>query len=128
LKSEAKAFGLNVLDVAAPSIRSAVPSRAVLWPPNHRMVQVDVAYDVTDNCTPTPACGLDVTSNEPVNGTDDGDTAPDWTVVDAHRVQLRAERSGVGTGRVYTIGISCVDASGNASRSTVSVKVPLSQP
>jgi len=44
--------------------------------------------------------------------------------VNAHRVLVRAERSGLGSGRVYTITVRCTDASGNASVSTGSVTVP----
>jgi hypothetical protein len=55
----------------------------------------NVNYTVNDNCG-MPACVLSVTSNEPINGTGDGDTAPDWEIVDAHHVRLRAERAGTG--------------------------------
>jgi len=40
---------------------------------------------------------------------------------------LRAERSGLGTYRVYTITVACTDASGNTSTGTVTVKVPHDQ-
>ena len=59
-----------------------------------------------------------MTSNEPVNGTGDGDTSPDWVVVDSHHVQLRAERAAQGNGRVYTINVACPSAVG---KTTVSV-------
>jgi len=63
-------------------------------------------------------------SNEPVNGTGDGDTAPDWEVLDAHHVRLRAERSATGAGRVYTVTISCADDAGNTSNRALTVTVP----
>ena len=47
---------------------------------------------------------------------DDGNTAPDWEIVDSHHVRLRAERSGRGNGRVYTITITCTDGSGNSTQ------------
>jgi hypothetical protein len=55
--------------------------------------QVAVNYAVADNCSASSAitCSLTVSSNEPVSGTGDGDTAPDWEIVDAHHVRLRAE-------------------------------------
>ena len=110
----------------APGVANASTDRSVLWPPNHRMVTVAVRYDVTDNCDPTPSCALSVTSSEPVNGTGDGDTAPDWVILDAHRVQLRAERSGGGSGRVYRITIACTDNAGGVGTVTTTVLVPLS--
>jgi len=45
-----------------------------------------------------------------------GLTSPDWQIVDAHHVRLRAERSIRGDGRVYTIRITAADAAGEESR------------
>jgi hypothetical protein len=90
------------------------------------MVDVTVNYNSTDNCG-ADTCALTVTSNEPINGTGDGDTAPDWEIVDSHHVRLRAERAGGGDGRIYTITITCTDSSGNSSSQTVTVTVPKSK-
>jgi hypothetical protein len=91
------------------------------------MQDVTVDYSVTDDETPAEdiTCSLSVTSNEPEKGVGDGDTAPDWEIIDAHHVRLRAERSGEGTGRIYTITITCTDASGNTSTKNALVVVPL---
>lgn len=67
---------------------------------------------------------LSVTSNEPVTSGEAGDQAPDWVVVDAHTVRLRAERLGGGTGRVYTVTVTAQDAAGGASHTAVTVTVP----
>ena len=93
------------------------------------MRMVTIAYDVTDNCDPllAIACALTVTSNEPVNGPGDGDTTPDWEIVDAHHVRLRAERAGGGSGRIYTVTATCTDSKGNASSAAVPVRVPHNQ-
>jgi hypothetical protein len=40
---------------------------------------------------------------------------------------LRAERSGSGAGRVYTITVRCRDASNNSSTAKAAVRVPHSQ-
>lgn len=110
----------------APSINDASADPPVLWPPNHRMVPVTVAYGVTDNCGPL-ANALGVSSSEPADGTGDGDTAPDWRVIDDHHVLLRAERAGGGAGRVYTITITSTDSAGYSSRRSVTVSVPHSR-
>jgi uncharacterized repeat protein (TIGR01451 family) len=109
-----------------PVISNVSVDPPVLWPPNHKMIDVLVDYSVADNCTPANAiaCSLSVSSNEPENGTGDGDTSPDWIVVDAHHLRLRAERAGTGSGRVYTITITCTDSGGNSSSRTVTVIVP----
>ena len=109
----------------APVITSEAVDKPILWPPNHQMVNVNVSYDVSDNCG-LVECVLTVTSNEPVLGPGSGNTTPDWQVIDANNVLIRAERSGQGNGRIYTITITCTDSSGNSSSKTVSVKVPLS--
>jgi uncharacterized repeat protein (TIGR01451 family) len=108
-----------------PTITGAAADPSVLWPPNHRMVNVTVSYNVTDNCPlPPDSCTLSVTSNEPVNGHGSGHTSPDWIVLDDHHVLLRAERAGNGNGRIYTITITCVDSGGNTSTEDVTVTVP----
>ncbi|HKG13075.1 MAG TPA: alpha-amylase family glycosyl hydrolase, partial [Pyrinomonadaceae bacterium] len=112
------------IDTAGPVITAASASPSVLSPANHKMRDVLVSYNASDNLSGVTTCSLGVASNEPVDGTDDGDTAPDWLVLDAHHLQLRAERSGTGTGRVYTITITCADAAGNTSASAVAVTVP----
>jgi hypothetical protein len=88
---------------------------------------VTVSYGASDGCDANATCVLSVTSNEPIDGTGDGDTAPDWEVVDAHHVRLRAERAGTGSGRIYSITITCTDSAGNSSSHTVMVSVPKNQ-
>lgn len=110
----------------APVVSAPVVDKATLWPANHQMVPVTVTYSASGNCGAT-ACGLSVASNEPVNGSDDGNTAPDWQIVDEHHVLLRAERSGTGTGRIYTITVTCTDSAGNATVRAVDVTVPRTQ-
>jgi hypothetical protein len=95
----------------------------MLWPANHKMNNITVSYTATDNCAAV-SCVLSVTSNQPINGTGDGDTAPDWEIVDATHVRLRAERAGNGNERIYTIAVTCTDASGNVTTKTTTVVIP----
>jgi hypothetical protein len=106
-----------------PAITNVSANPSVLWPPNHKLVDVTINYSVTDNCD-QPSCTLSVTSNEPINGIGDGDTSPDWEAVGPNKMRLRSERAGSGTGRIYTIPISCTDLSGNSSTKSVAVTVP----
>jgi hypothetical protein len=114
---------VTVVDTTGPSITGASATPNSLAPPNHSMVPITVAYSTTDNCSAVSSV-LTVSSNEPVNGDGDGDRAPDWVIVDNHHVQLRAERSGGGNGRIYTIQIDASDAAGNHTLKTVTVIVP----
>ena len=110
-----------------PVISGAAAAPVTLWPVNHKLVPVFVDYTATDNCDPAPPCSLTVSSSEPTDGRGDGRTATDWQVIDAHRVLLRAERSGTASGRTYTIGITCSDGAGNRSVQNLFVTVPKSQ-
>jgi len=98
-------------------------STYLLSPPNHTMRDVAIDYTISDNCTYVDTT-ITVTSNEPVNGTGDGDTDPDWIIVDKKNLKLRAERSANGTGRVYTIFITAKDGAGNITTKTLEVSVP----
>ena len=109
----------------APVIAGLGTSLQVLWPANHAMVDVGVVYTVTDNCPVINT--LTVASDEPIEDTADGDATPDWEVVDANAVRLRAERAGLGDGRVYTVTLTSTDTGGAASTQAVTVLVPKSQ-
>lgn len=112
----------TVRDAIAPVISPVTATPDRLGPPNHKMIDVALTYTATD-FSGTPVCALSVSSNEPANGTGDGNTSTDWQVVDQYRVRLRAERAGGGTGRTYTVTILCTDASGNESTAMVLVSV-----
>jgi len=116
----------NPVDSTPPVIVSITPSARSLTPPDHKMVPVSFAVQATDLVDPSPVCDVvSVASNEPANGLGDGNTAADWSFVPGSlTVSLRAERSGTGSGRVYTVTIRCRDASGNAAFSTAEVAVP----
>ncbi|HKR02720.1 MAG TPA: M36 family metallopeptidase [Pyrinomonadaceae bacterium] len=119
-------FTVTINDPQLPAVSNASVDKPSLWSPNHQMENVVVSYDASDNSGAVTTT-LSVTSNEPINGTGDGDTGPDWEVVNNHLVRLRAERAGGGTGRIYTITITATDASGNQTSQTVTVQVPKSQ-
>lgn len=118
-------------DTTPPTLSLAVdPSQ--LWPANHRMVPVQVKVDVADDRDPQPVVTLlSVESNEADEGLGDGDFASDIQEAsigaDDRGLQLRAERSGTGSGRVYTLTYQARDAAGNVSTASVTVSVPFSR-
>jgi hypothetical protein len=87
------------------------------------MVPVTVTITATDTCGTSTCAIASVTSNEPVNGSGDGNTAVDWQIIGPNTANVRAERSGGGSGRVYTLTVRCTDPSGNASTGTTTVAV-----
>lgn len=111
-------------DATPPALNlSATPG--MLWPPDHRYVDVAVALEATDNADPAVSWALvSATSNEPDNGLGDGDQSNDILILDELNFQLRAERSGLGSGRVYSLTYMATDACGNSTLATAEVSVP----
>jgi hypothetical protein len=115
-------FTVTVRDTTPPAIASVAPSIASLWPPNRNMVAETISVSDTDAGDAAPVCKISgVTSNEPVSA------AGDWVVNGNLTLNLRADRLGNGTGRIYTIAVECTDKSGNTSAKTTIVTVPHDQ-
>jgi PKD repeat protein len=125
--ADAQAVATILDDDESPTLTvQAVPGE--LWPPNHKMVEVKVNRQVSDDFDANPTVKLvSITSNEPDNGLGDGDTAGDIEIRSDGKIFLRAERSGGGNGRVYTLTYSATDSAGNVTYSTTQVKVPKNQ-
>ncbi len=118
---------VKVVDTRPPQLNVTV-TPSTLWPPNHKYVEVRVNATAYDICDPAPKITLvSITSNEPDNGLGDGNTVNDIVVVDNFTFMLRAERSGTGSGRIYTITYKATDASGNFVMVSVTVEVPHNQ-
>jgi tripartite motif-containing protein 71 len=119
------------LDKTAPTI-SCSASPSLLWPPNHKMVTITVKVNMSDSGSGAAGFKLvSVTSNEPDDGLGDGDLPNDiqgW-VAGSPSVngQLRAERSGKGTGRKYSLTYMADDAAGNHGTCVTTVIVPHDQ-
>lgn len=114
-------FTITIQDTQAPGIIKISASPAALAPLNRKLQDVTINYASTDNCSGAVTSALRVTSNAPVTGTTDRQATPDWEIVDAHHVRLRAGRDAKGNGHIYTITITCTDAGGNSSSKSVTV-------
>jgi hypothetical protein len=114
-------------DTTPPTISSITASPSVLWPPNHKMVPVTVPVAASDDVGVVSCRIISVTSSEPDHGLGDGDTAGDIQITGDLKLLLRAERSGKGNGRTYTITVECRDAADNAATRTTTVTVPRDQ-
>ena len=120
---------ITVADTIPPELRLSVDP-ASLWPPNHKMRDIHVQAEVVDACSPPGSIQpqlVSATSHEPDTGLGDGDTENDIQGADLGtpdgNLQLRAERSGGGSGRVYTVTVRCTDDSGNSATKNVTVSV-----
>jgi hypothetical protein len=98
-----------------------------LWPPDHRMVTLAPTVDADDDQDPEVEVTLVVSSSEPDDGLGDGDTGNDFVVRSPADFDLRAERSGTGSGRAYTLSWTATDDAGNATTVSRTVVVPKSQ-
>ena len=115
-----------VVDTAPPTFLEISATPNVLWPPRHNMMPVEISVSVDDDIDPTPTVRIaSIASNEPERAPDTGNFAPDWQITGDLTTQLRAERSGLGPGRTYTITVEAIDFSGNRSTTNVTVQVPL---
>jgi hypothetical protein len=106
-----------------PDASHARADVGVLWPPDHKMVQVHIIGLVNPNNDPITIDA--VTQDEPTNGLGDGDTPID-AIINGDSVTLRAERSGNGNGRVYRICFTVHDPEQDA-QGCVNVMVPKSK-
>jgi streptogramin lyase len=105
-----------------PTITALTATPNVLWPPNHKMIPVVVSATTSGGVAPISCKIGPVASNEPPDADGDRVIAGDL------KLNLRAERNGLGTGRVYTITVLCADAFGNTSApGTATVSVPHDQ-
>jgi hypothetical protein len=122
---------VNVNDTTAPQL-SVAAAPLVISSMNHKYVFFPVtsfATGATDTCDPTVGLGsvviTQVTSDEPNSSAGSGNTANDILIGgDCRSVQLRAERTGSGNGRVYTVTMRVTDVAGNSTSKSVQVFVP----
>jgi uncharacterized repeat protein (TIGR01451 family) len=126
---------ITVEDTTPPDL-SVSCSPDILWPPNHKMVEIVPTITASDIC-----CGSNVTVELVSVQMNEGETentfdpnydinpesgyiGDDIQVVDG-RIYLRCERSGqTAEGRAYTITYRATDCAGNTSTASATVTVP----
>lgn len=115
---------VTIVDTTPPELNVFASANA-LWPPNHKYVTISVNATASDKGDTSPKIGLvSITSNEPDNGLGDGNTVNDFVAINNFTFNLRAERSGMGSGRTYAITYTATDASGNSAMKTITIEVP----
>lgn len=114
-------------DNEAPILQLIV-DKTVLQARGHRMETIQVTPQAFDEGSGIASITLlSITSNEPEDGEGDGNTAPDIQGAEYgtsdFEFELRAERSGKGDGRIYTITYEAVDFAGNRTTASTTVLV-----
>ncbi len=103
-------------DTTRPIITGASITPESLWPPDHEWQEMTLDVTVTDD-TYAIWYVQEVISNQPEDGTGDGDYAPDWMRPDDNLqlLGLRRERSGnhPTETRVYSVILQAIDMAGN---------------
>ncbi len=120
----------SVTDNRPPDCSGAKGVQVGFWPPNHKLVAVDIPA-ITEVVDPDgDEIGysvLGITQDEPVSGPGSGSTAPDGRGVGGPVAEIRAERSGTGNGRVYSVTFQATDGRGGSCEGEVEVSVPHDQ-
>lgn len=122
--SEPNEVVITVEDTKPPEFELSV-TPAILWPPNHKMVEIIPSWTVSDECDTEPNVSLvGIVSSEDGNTIGDGQTSDDIEIGDDGSIYVRAERSGPGIGRIYTLTYQAVDDSGNVTAGSATVAIP----
>jgi hypothetical protein len=110
-----------------PDCSKASPSISRIWPPNHQLVPISIVGVTDPDGDPITITVTGITQDEPVNGLGDGDFAPDGFGVGSSAPLVRAERSGLGNGRVYVLSFTADDLKGGTCTGSASICVPHDQ-
>jgi hypothetical protein len=105
------------IDTTPPSIPSLVAEPSILWPPNHKMIDVLIGGSATDGGSGISSTTITVTDEY---GTFNS-TVPDF----GSAIPLESWRAGTDRdGRLYTITVVATDKAGLQSTGTTAVLVP----
>jgi hypothetical protein len=108
-----------------PTCSTVVASPNTLKPRFHKLQLITLGGATDPDGDPVTLVITSVTQDEPLNGTGDGDVAPDAQPGTLRNtVFLRAERTGTGDGRIYRVSFTVSDANGGTCSGIVKVSVP----
>jgi PKD domain len=126
--TDSTTVSVSIVDTIAPAIAETLATPNVIWPATHAMHAIQVGVKVNDACTAAPVCRItSVSSNEPQDASGDGSTSPDWLITGDLTASVRGERLGGGSGRIYSLKVTCTDSADNQSSSQANVSVPHDQ-
>jgi hypothetical protein len=115
---------ITVVDTTPPEFELSV-TPTLLWPPNHKMEEITPIWTVSDECDASPDVSLvGVVASEDDDIIGGGNTIDDIEIGDDGSIQVRSERSGPNSGRLYTITYQAVDDSGNVTVRSATVSIP----
>lgn len=107
------------IDRVAPAV-GGLPVTCELWPVNHKLQRV-ATVRASDATSGLASFDVSVSSSEP-GGAADAVVTPDGP--DGYVIDLRAERLGAGSGRVYTLTATATDRAGHVTTASSTCLVP----
>ena len=113
-----------------PDCSEAYADPDCLWPPNNKMVPVNILGVTDPDGDPVTIVITGITSDEATateKGAGGPKHAPDADGIGTDTAELRSERSGKGNGRVYEISFIALDGEGGECEGSVAVCVPHDQ-
>jgi hypothetical protein len=113
--ASATVSGINI-DKTPPALSGLPAAGCTLWPPNHKFVTVATIAG-SDALSGLASLKVTGNSNEPMDP-NDPDIIISGSGLGPRAVQLRADRLGTGTGRVYTLTTTATDTAGNVVTAT----------
>jgi hypothetical protein len=109
-----------------PPTATCSASPNILWPPNNKLAPIIVSVNMSDSLSGPAGFNLvSVTSNEPDSG--HGDIQGFAVGTPSTSGQLRAQRLGSVSARIYTFTYNGADRAGNSASCTTTVAVPHDQ-
>lgn len=123
----ADAWLSRIVDGQAPQLTVTLTPSSI-ESVNHRLADITATVTVFDYCDPMPEVVLlSIVSTEADNGLGDADTPNDIQEAvlgtDDRQFKVRAERSGQGSGRIYTVTYRATDSAGNSTDAAATVTV-----
>jgi hypothetical protein len=110
-----------------PDCSASAPSQACIWQPNHKFFDISI-LGITDPDGDSVAVEITGVTSDEETATEMGAGGvkhrPDASGVGTDTASVRAERSGLGDGRVYEISFTGDDGNGGSCSASVQVSVP----
>ena len=118
---------ITVQDKLGPVMNVSL-SPTILWPPNHKLVDINATVSAVDACGTVVSIILhSIVASEGANVVGSGNTSPDIVGADYNThdltYKLRAERSGPNRRRVYIVTYKATDNAGNSTFQSAEVVV-----
>jgi probable HAF family extracellular repeat protein len=108
----------NVTVIVSHGSHELTVTPSVLWPPNHKLVEVKLSMAGNECSTEPVDCKIvSITSSESL-------AKGEIRITGDLTAKLTAWRNPHGEGRIYTITVRCTDPNGESTTSTVNVSVP----